>query len=233
MVPQVKNRYWTAVLYPENMIDDWEERIGDILQLPYVYCKHNKDHLGEYTPKKNDDDFDRIESRKEHIHCMIVHPNTTTYKHAMSIFNRLSKPGRQCLNTCESVISVRQCYEYLIHNTETAKKQGKYQYSPKDRISGNNFDIGAFEQLSALETQEIIEKISDDLIKQGFTNYTDFWVHSTKEYTLQDRIIIRNFKSHFSELCKGNYLKREDVKNVSKDEDLIDNEYTKAKGSME
>lgn len=233
MIPQVKNRYWVAVLYPENMVDDWETKIGDILQLPYCYCKHNKDHLGEYLPKKSDDDFDRIELRKEHIHCMVVHPNTTTYKHALSIFNRLSKPGCQCLNTCESVISVRQTYEYLIHNTETAKKQGKYQYSPSERISGNNFDIGAFEQLSSLETQEIIEKISDDLIKEGFTNYTDFWVNAIKNYCLQDRIIIRNFKSHFSELCKGNYLKREDAKHKTNDEDLIDREYTKTKRSLE
>jgi hypothetical protein len=31
-----KARFWTGVLYPENMRPDWEEVIGDVLQNPYV-----------------------------------------------------------------------------------------------------------------------------------------------------------------------------------------------------
>lgn len=38
-----KARYWVGVLYPENMIMDWEVSIGDILQLPFAYCLHNAD----------------------------------------------------------------------------------------------------------------------------------------------------------------------------------------------
>lgn len=29
-----KARFWTGVLYPENMRPDWEEVIGDVLQNP-------------------------------------------------------------------------------------------------------------------------------------------------------------------------------------------------------
>ena len=29
-----KSRTWATVLYPENMMKDWESKIGDILQLP-------------------------------------------------------------------------------------------------------------------------------------------------------------------------------------------------------
>ena len=38
-----KARFWTGVLYPENMREDWKEVIGDTLQYPYAYCQHSQD----------------------------------------------------------------------------------------------------------------------------------------------------------------------------------------------
>ncbi len=38
-----KARFWTGVLYPENMREDWEITIGDVVQYPYAYCKHTRD----------------------------------------------------------------------------------------------------------------------------------------------------------------------------------------------
>ena len=48
-----KNRYWSGIAYPENMIDTWQDDIGDIVQLPYAYCIHDKDLLldGDETRK--------------------------------------------------------------------------------------------------------------------------------------------------------------------------------------
>ena len=71
-------KYWVGVGYPESMRPDWKEVIGETLQLPYAYCVHDKDKTGH-----NGD-------RKEHVHIMIVFPNTTTYKHALSVMNGLS-----------------------------------------------------------------------------------------------------------------------------------------------
>ena len=62
-----KNRYWWAVLYPENMRPDWETMIGDILQVPYCYCKHTTD-----TDQKS-------EHRKDHIHLIIAFNNTNIH----------------------------------------------------------------------------------------------------------------------------------------------------------
>ena len=128
-----KARFWVGVLYPENMREDWQECIGDLLELPYVYCVHDKDN-------------DEVEDeRKVHLHLIITFANTTTHKHAMSVFNQLSAEGKKCLSSCEAIINIRSKYDYLIHNTETAKKQGKHQYYANERISGNNFDIGEYE----------------------------------------------------------------------------------------
>ena len=82
-----KARYWTAVCYPENMRPDWKERIGEILQLPYAYCVHDKD-----VQSDGDD-------RKAHVHIMVAWPNTTTYKAALEVFRGLSAPGAQCVRS--------------------------------------------------------------------------------------------------------------------------------------
>ena len=38
-----KAKFWAGVVYPENMVEGWQEKIGDILQLPYCYILHDKD----------------------------------------------------------------------------------------------------------------------------------------------------------------------------------------------
>ena len=63
--PKEKARYWTAVMYPENMIDDWKEEIADLIQMPGAYCVHDKDL------------DDKKEGRKVHVHIIIVFSNTT------------------------------------------------------------------------------------------------------------------------------------------------------------
>lgn len=69
-----KARFWTGVLYPENMREDWEITIGDVVQYPYAYCKHTRDKDS------------KSEHRKDHVHLLLAFPNTTTYQHALSVF---------------------------------------------------------------------------------------------------------------------------------------------------
>lgn len=107
-----KSRYWVGVLYNENMLENWQTEIGDILQLPFCYCIHDRDKLA-----------DESEDRKTHIHLIIAFNNTTTYNHAFNIFNMLSAEGKNALNKIESVVSIRSMYDYLIHDTETCRKK--------------------------------------------------------------------------------------------------------------
>ena len=144
-----KARYWQAVMYPENMVEGWQDRIADIVQVPFAYCVHSEavsyTHLDVYKRQHSEDTDEKSEHRKDHIHLIIVFPNTTTYKHAMSVFGLL---GDKALNTCEACVNIRHCYDYLIHDTESCRKAGKHEYDPSERITGNNFDIGAYEQIS-------------------------------------------------------------------------------------
>lgn len=204
-----KARHWWAVLYPENMIENWEDQIDDLLQLPYEYCVHDRDIV-------NDPD----EQRKKHVHMIIVFPNTTTYKNAFSIFNRLSAPGRQALNKIEQIISIEYAHKYLIHDTEKCRKDNKYQYSVSDRVSGNLFDIGAYVQLCKAEEKEIFNFIVDTIYDHCFDAFVDVdrYFRYSYEYQSEDQqkyydIVLRGYFRYFETLCKGLHFKKEQYRN--------------------
>ena len=191
-----KQRYWVGVLYPENMVDDWETQIGDLVEVPYSYCIHNtdEDSLSEH--------------RKDHVHLILVWPNPTTYDHAMSVFNRLSADGRKALNRIEGVINIRNKYNYLIHDTETCRKVGKKLYPPEARKTGNNFDIGAYEQLSVSEKNDMCKELCKVIIDNGFTNFTDFFMYVLSNYEDSNYFeILKSNSGLFERLTKGNFQK--------------------------
>lgn len=191
-----KARYWWAVLYQENMRPDWREAIDDLLQLPYAYCEHTADKDS------------RSEHRKDHVHIIVAKSNTTSYKHIMEVFNLLSAPGKKALNTCEACVNIRHCYDYLIHDTDSCRKQGKEQYDPSRRITGNNFDIGAYEQISSAQKQEMLKELVGYIIANGFTTINDFTVAAMNDFDGCYWEIIVGYNGTLERYCRGNYLKR-------------------------
>lgn len=191
-----KSRYWVGVLYQENMLEDWREQIDQIVQVPYAYCEHNQD-------LQTDGD-----ARKEHLHLILVFPNTTTYKHALTIFGLLSKAGASCINTCKAIINIRWMYDYLIHDTEDCRKKKKHLYDKSERILGNLFDIGAYEQVSAAEKNDICKELANVIRVNGITNFMDLYVYVADE--CEDSIyfeILKSNASFLSALCKGMFHK--------------------------
>jgi len=149
-----KARVWVAVGYTENMRDDWQDVIGDALDgLPCAYCVHDKD------------EDSKSEHRKDHAHFMIAFSNTTTYNHALKAFRRLDKSeDKTAFNTAKPCLNARGAYDYLIHDTETARKQGKHLYDKSERIEVNNFDIGEYEQFTKESKHALYEEMCDFII---------------------------------------------------------------------
>ena len=173
--PDIKAKYWWAVLYPESMIEGWQEDIDTILQLPYSFCVHDKDKDGH----KGD--------RKIHIHLIIAFNNTTTYKNAISIFQKL-------MPSCayiEKVINIRYSYEYLIHNTKDCKKKKKYLSDVSERILGNNFDIGKYEQRSLEEKREDAKELRRYILKYRIENDIDLEFRLSNDETIDEDLYSR------------------------------------------
>lgn len=188
-----KNRYWVGVLYPENMRPDWQDEIGDLVQLPYSYCIHNADQDSQ------------SQHRKDHVHLILVFSNTTTYKHALEVYQKLSADGKRACNTVEPVVNIRHMYEYLIHNTENCRKKGKELYPAEARISGNNFDIGAFEQIGVAEKRAMCRELCQALMEHGFTNFADFYMFVMTEFDDSYFELLQTYSGLFERLTKGNF----------------------------
>ncbi len=189
-----KARYWWAVMYPENMVEKWEDKLPDTLQLPYAYCKHTRDKDS------------KSEHRKDHVHVMLAFPNTTTYQHALAVFDLLSAEGKKAVNTCQALNNVRHGYDYLIHDTEKCREQGKELYDSSERITGNNFDIGAYEQIGTAEKDEIYRELYNVIKEQNISNFMDFCE------AIEDKLVdahylevFRTYNAQFERMTRGNY----------------------------
>lgn len=185
-----KSKYWVAVLWPENLSADWQDTIGDTLQLPYAYCVHSPDD----------------DSQKEHVHLMVAFPNTTTYNHALTVFKLL---GDKAVNSCQAIINVRHMYNYLIHDTEDAQKKGKPLYPKEARITGNNFDIHHYEQLSVAEKDDIKRALAAIILRLKIVNYRDFYAYVAEEYAedISYLTVAEEKSAFFERLTKGNFQK--------------------------
>lgn len=197
-----KARYWWAVLYPENMIDNWESVIAEKLQLPYAYCIHDDDLEAEFEEQEQ-------QKRKKHVHLIVVFSNTTTYKHATNIFSLLNAPNKKAFNKIEAIRGIRHAYEYLIHNTETAKKDGKKQYPATARLTGNLFDIGAYEQITTSDKLKMSKDICNLIIEGRIGNFADLYMAIVSNFDDSYFEILQTHSGFYERLIKGNYYKRE------------------------
>lgn len=186
-------RYWVGILYPENMVEDWQDKIGDIVELPFAYCIHDKD-------LDNDDD-----ERKVHVHLILAYPNTTTYNNMFTVFSKLNAEGKRAVNKIEKIINIRHKFNYLIHDTERCRKDNKYLYPKSERITGNCFDIGAYEQLDQSEKDRMLQELAKEICDKNFTNFSDFYLYVLSNFEDTYFQIVKGYSGFLERLTKGNY----------------------------
>lgn len=192
---KAKAREWCFIVWLDNVVPDWERRL-QYLQLPYCYCIHDKDHDSVGNP------------RKLHAHVVVVASNTTTRKFMLTSINSiLSLPGSKCCNTVFAVLNIRWMYNYLIHDTVEARKEGKYLYDPSDRHECNGFDIGILEQLSVAEQRQMRKELSLYIIEHNFFDYTSAYLAVMTDFDDRYLDIMTTSSSHFERITKGNYLR--------------------------
>ena len=194
---ETKVKIWEGICYPENMIEDWEDEIDDILQVPYAYAIHDIDHDS------------KSKHRKTHVHLIVVWGGNTTRKAIINVLNRLSAEGKKCCPSAEPVNNIRHAYDYLIHDTASCRKKGKELYPVESRIEGNNFDIGSLEQLSTKDKQDMLFELVGFIMLEKFETINDFTFAVLREYPEQYREIIVAYNSIFDRYCRGNYLNAE------------------------
>lgn len=199
-----KARIWCGITYPENMVDDWQVRASDLLQgIPYAYCIHDKDKSGH----KGD--------RKEHVHWILsfkdLNDGTTTKKHVTNVFNLLSKPGKQCAIPAEACLNVAHAWDYLIHDTESARKEGKYQYPESERVTGNNFDLDRLITLTTAVKLQMLREMCDFVHERQIMDLDSLYEHIGDGLRFGEDYfqIYSSNNALLDRLCRGVFNKRQ------------------------
>lgn len=192
-------KFWEATIWFDNIIPNWQDRISNLLQIPFAYCIHDKDSI----VTDDDQDFHDQDPRKIHMHILFAFDNTTTYKHAFDTLATLNQPGKKCFNQIRRVRKLKYFYDYLIHDTPDAKKKKKHLYDQSERIEGNNFDIGALAQISVDEKNKIRIELAKFILDNSIRGYHKFYLAVLAMEDPAKEEIAANYQGFFNSLCRG------------------------------
>lgn len=118
----MKAKYWTCIIYPDSLPENYLEIIEDSLLSCALSPLHNKD-----LTKAGDE-------KKAHYHLVIAFTNTTTYNNVLSFTKLLNA------TIPKKVMNIGAIFEYLTHQNNA----NKYHYSKSEIKLINGFDISKY-----------------------------------------------------------------------------------------
>lgn len=142
-----KARYFTFLLYPESIPNDWELKL-EMLGVPMAISPlHDKD-------KSN---VEGQQYKKPHYHVLYIAKNPVT---ADSIRWKIKKTlGEKSLALVQVVLNVENTYLYLTHESKDAIAKKKHVYDRSDIKLINNFDIDRYVTLDVEEKGELFNVV--------------------------------------------------------------------------
>lgn len=158
---QVKARYFTFIIYPESIPEDWEDRLTSLGLAMAVSPLHDKDKS----------EVEGQEFKKAHYHVLYVARNPVTTESVRKKIKRTL--GDKSLSHIEIVDNVEHVYLYLTHESKDAIKKNKYKYAKKDIKFINDFDIDRYVFLDENEKRELKNKLLNIVQEKHLVNVID------------------------------------------------------------
>ncbi|WP_184006862.1 replication protein [Streptococcus dysgalactiae] len=142
-----KARYFTFLLYPESIPNDWELKL-EMLGVPMAISPlHDKDKS----------DVEGQQYKKPHYHVLYIAKNPVT---ADSVRWKIKKTlGEKSLALVQVVLNVENTYLYLTHESKDAIAKKKHVYDRADIKLINNFDIDRYVTLDVEEKGELFNVV--------------------------------------------------------------------------
>ncbi len=184
-----KARYFTFLLYPESIPEDWEMQL-ELIGIPMAISPlHNKDKSG----------VEGQEYKKPHYHVIYVAANpVTTHSVRMRIQRILGKQSIAKVQVVKQ--SMENIYLYLTHESKDAIAKDKYKYNKKDIKLLNNFDIDRYVVLDVEDKEEMLNDVCDMIDDHGLANIRElrrFVKEHGSDYNLPSMKIINSvLRSH-------------------------------------
>ena|SRR5699024_2551739 len=154
-----KSRYFTFLLYPESIPEDWEMKL-ELLGLPIAISPlHDKDLS----------DVEGQDYKKAHYHVIYVANNPVTTDSVRKRIQRIL--GKQSVANVQIVArSVENVYLYLTHESKDAIAKNKYVYDKKDIKLLNNFDIDRYVTIDESEKKELKQTLLEIITDYNIVN---------------------------------------------------------------
>ncbi|KRM00702.1 MULTISPECIES: replication protein [Lactobacillaceae] len=154
-----KARYFTFLLYPESIPNDWIDNL-ELIGVPIAISPlHDKD-LSDVEGQKY---------KKEHYHVIYVSKNPVT---AESVRLKVKRSlGDKSVAMVQIVsTSMENMYLYLTHESKDAIAKNKHKYSKADIRLLNNFDIDRYITLDVEDKDDMLNDVCDLIDDHNLAN---------------------------------------------------------------
>lgn len=142
-----KARYFTFLLYPESIPNDWELKL-ETLGVPIAVSPlHDKDKSNVEGQKY----------KKPHYHVLYIAKNPVTTDSVRWKIKKLL--GEKSLAMVQIALNVENTYLYLTHESKDAIAKKKHVYDKADIKLINNFDIDRYVTLDVEEKAELFNVV--------------------------------------------------------------------------
>lgn len=154
-----KARYFTFLLYPESIPEDWETKL-ELIGVPIAISPLHDRDLSSVEGEK---------FKKAHYHVLYVAKNPVT---ADSVRKRLQRTlGDKSVAKVQFIIqSIENIYLYLTHESKDAVAKNKVKYARKDIKLLNNFDIDRYITLDVEDKDEMLNDVCDMIDEHSLAN---------------------------------------------------------------
>ncbi|SDB48615.1 Plasmid replication protein [Streptococcus henryi] len=142
-----KARYFTFLLYPESIPNDWELKLETLGVPMAVSPLHDKDKSNVEGQKY----------KKPHYHVIYIAKNPVTADSVRKKIKLLL--GEKSLAMVQVVLNVENTYLYLTHESKDAIAKKKHVYDKADMKFINNFDIDRYVTLDVEEKAELFNVV--------------------------------------------------------------------------
>lgn len=184
-----KARYFTFLLYPESIPEDWETKL-ELIGVPMAISP------------LHDRDLSSVEGerfKKAHYHVLYVAKNPVT---ADSVRKRLQRTlGDKSVAKVQFIIqSIENIYLYLTHESKDAVAKNKVKYARKDIKLLNNFDIDRYITLDVEDKDEMLNDVCDMIDEHSLANIRELRrfvrLHGSEHNLPSMKIINSVLRSH-------------------------------------
>lgn len=195
-----KSRYFTFLLYPESIPEDWKsklELIGVPIAVSPFHDMDEKIDKSKWTP----DDVVRNGKhyKKPHYHVVYVAKNPVT---ADSVRYKIKQIlGDRSVAKVQIVIrSMASMYAYLTHESKDAIEKKKHKYNKQDITLINNFDIDRYISLDVEDKDDMLNTVCDLIDEYGLANIRELKrfvkVHGSEHALPSMKIINSVLRAH-------------------------------------